>query len=96
MSESPDPNETIRATARALRHEPDEAMLARIRSGVRVRIETPPAIAEILAGWLRPVSAIVTVVVLGIAMTLTLRPDLVTPPLLPETVVAGEVFDVFE
>lgn len=99
MSEKLDPNATIRAAARTLRSEPDEAMLARIRTGVRGRIAGPPAVADILAAWLRPVSVIVTVVVLGLAVTLTLQPDLVSPPLLPataESILVGEVLDGLE
>lgn len=65
MREDDDFLERLRGPAAALRHQPDEVTLARIRARILERIEGP-TVSGMLAGWLRPVAAafaILTVVV---------------------------------
>jgi anti-sigma factor RsiW len=59
--------ERLRADAGALRYRPDEAALARIRALIRQRIERP-TVAQVLAGWFRPLAAALTVVALAAAI----------------------------
>ncbi|HEU5162758.1 MAG TPA: hypothetical protein VFV54_06415 [Thermoanaerobaculia bacterium] len=71
-----DPMESLRDAARTLRHEPDDAMVARIRAGVEARLNEPLSIADVLASWLRPAAAFVTVVVILFAVAWTAGPNL--------------------
>ena len=50
----------LRNDARPLRHEPDEATLARIRVRIQSHIERlqpQPTVAQMLAAWFRPIVA---------------------------------------
>lgn len=81
----------LRATARALRHEPDQVMLARLRAAVRQRIDAPPSPWDVLAGWLRPaaISAAALLTVTAVLFALTQEP--ISPD-----VIAGSVLIEWE
>jgi hypothetical protein len=60
--------ERLRADAAVLRHEPDPGTLARIRAGIRDRIDgstidASATVAGLLAAWLRPLAAALAVVI---------------------------------
>ena len=66
--------EALRATARGLRNDPDEAMLSRVRAGVRARIAAPGSPWDILAGWLRPAAFSLGAIFVLLAAMLALGP----------------------
>ena len=71
---------------RQLKREPDEAMLHRVRAGVRARDSEPASPWEILAGWLRPAGiAAGAIIVLTVAM-FTWTQDPITPGALADSV----------
>ena len=50
--------ERLRTDARTLRHQPDEATLARIRMRIQAHLErAEPSVADLLAAWFRPLIA---------------------------------------
>ena len=58
--------EKVRRDARALRFEPDDVMTARLGARVRARVAAPPPTATtFLAGWLRPLAATFSAIVLA-------------------------------
>jgi hypothetical protein len=61
--------EALRQDAAPLRHEPDDEVLwSRLQARVHGRVHalrTPPTVAQLLSGWLRPVAA--SLVALAIA-----------------------------
>jgi hypothetical protein len=59
--------ERLRGDAQMLRHQPDEATLARIRARIHARIARP-SVAELLAAWFRPLAATALAVVLAAAV----------------------------
>lgn len=61
----------LRADAGALRHEPDERTLSRIRASIRERIESPPGVAALLAAWFRPLAATFAAVAIAAAIGAT-------------------------
>ena len=66
MTEHDDFLARLRAGAAPLRHQPDEATLARIRTRIHARIaEKEPTVAEIIASWFRPLAAAVAVVIIA-------------------------------
>src|SRR5687768_697255 len=71
--------ESLRVAARALRHEPDAAMLERVRAGVRTRIGVTPTPWDILAQWLRPAAASLAALVVILAVALALAPEPLSP-----------------
>ena len=58
----------LRTNASALRHQPDERTLTRIRASIRERIESPPTVAALLAAWFRPLAT--TFAAVAIAATI--------------------------
>jgi hypothetical protein len=60
--------ERLRADARALRRQPDEQTLERIRLRIHERIAPRPTIVDLLAAWFRPLAA--TAVAIAIAALL--------------------------
>jgi len=66
--------EALRAAARGLRHDPDEAMLERVRTGVRARIAVPASPWDVLAGWLRPAAISLGAIVVLVVAALALAP----------------------
>ena len=63
--------ERLRADARALRRQPDERTLERIRMRIHERIAPRPTVVELLAAWFRPLAAtaIAVAIAAGIGMT---------------------------
>ena len=59
--------ERLRGDARSLRHQPDEATLARIRARIHARISRP-TVAELLAAWFRPLAATAVAVAIAAAV----------------------------
>lgn len=54
--------ERLRTDARTLRHQPDEATLARIRMRIQAHLQrpleqSPPTVVQLLAAWFRPLVA---------------------------------------
>jgi hypothetical protein len=62
--------ERLRSDAAALRYEPDDVTLSRIRARVRAAIQRP-TVMDILANWMRPLAASLAAIaaVAVIAMT---------------------------
>ncbi len=64
----------LRNDARPLRHEPDQATLARIRVHIQSHVEqaqinkTQPTVAEMLAAWFRPIVATAAAIALAAAI----------------------------
>lgn len=71
--------EDLRPIARALRPEPDAAMLDRVRANVRARISVQPSPWEVLAGWLRPAALSFAAVVILVVVAFTLAPEPIAP-----------------
>jgi hypothetical protein len=59
--------ERLRSDAGALRHEPDENTLARIRARIREQVERP-TVMQILAAWFRPLAATLTAIAIAAAI----------------------------
>lgn len=59
----------LRNDARPLRHEPDEATLARIRANIQSQIgKTQQTVAQMLAAWFRPIVATAAAIALAAAI----------------------------
>jgi hypothetical protein len=62
----------LRGDAQSLRHQPDEATLARIRARIEASIEasmaTGPTVAQLLAAWFRPLAATAAALALASAI----------------------------
>lgn len=59
----------LRNDARPLRHEPDEATLARIRANIQAHlVRRSPTVAELLAAWFRPLAATAAALALAAAI----------------------------
>lgn len=63
--------ERLRLDAAALRYEPDEASLTRIRARIHERIAARPGVLEQLAAWFRPLAATLTAVVIAAVIGVT-------------------------
>jgi hypothetical protein len=62
----------LRGDARTLRHQPDEATLARIRARIQSHLErAEPTVVQLLAAWFRPLAATAAAVALAAAIGLT-------------------------
>jgi hypothetical protein len=71
--------ESLRLEARALRQEPDAAMLERVRAGVRMRISVTPTTWDVLAQWVRPAAASFAALVVLLVVALALAPESLSP-----------------
>lgn len=72
--------EALRDDARPLRQEPDAAMLARVRAGVRERIAaSTPSPWDVLAAWLRPAAVSFATIMLLFVVAWTLAPESIAP-----------------
>ena len=59
----------LRQDARPLRHEPDEATLARIRVRIQSHLNrNQPTVAQMLAAWFRPIVAAAAAIALAAAI----------------------------
>ena len=61
----------LRNDARPLRHEPDEATLARIRTRIHSHLmngRNEPTVAQLLAAWFRPIVASAAAIALAAAI----------------------------
>ena len=87
--------EKLKSDAAALRYEPDAATLARIRARIEERI-TRPTVAELLAGWFRPLVATLTAVAVAAAIAIVSldTPDSTTNDTSIEIVMAGDSYRV--
>ena len=68
----------LRGDARALRHQPDEATLARIRARIEADINAymaPPSVAQLLAAWFRPLAATALALSLAAVIGTTIMRD---------------------
>ena len=87
----------LRQDARPLRHEPDEATLARIRVRIQSHLNRhQPTVAQMLAAWFRPIVAAAAAIALAAAIGINVvRTD---TPSLSDTVLeismAGETYRV--
>ena len=96
MPERDDFLERLRNDAAPLRHQPDEATLARIRERIHARLERPGVI-ELLARWLRPVAAAAAAVTIAVTvgyMTLARSQGLSVVDAGVEISLAGETYRV--
>ena len=62
--------ERLRADARSLQHTVDDVTVVRVSARVRARLVAQPTVAQMLAGWLRPVAATVAALTLGATLGL--------------------------
>lgn len=89
--------ERLRADARALRRQPDEQTLARIRMRIHERIAPRPTVVELLAAWFRPLAATAVAVAIAAALGVTAVRD---EPLLGESTIevttGGETYRVVD
>ncbi|HYC58845.1 MAG TPA: hypothetical protein VEK79_04690 [Thermoanaerobaculia bacterium] len=85
----------LRGDARALRHQPDEATLARIRVAISSRLTTP-TVADLLAAWFRPLAATALALSLAavIGTTIMRGDDIVFADTDVEITSAGETYRV--
>ena len=92
--------ERLRTDARALRHEPDERTLARIRARIHWHINDQlaprPTVVELLAAWFRPLAAaaVTIAIVAGIGIAAVDRNDVTFGDDAVEVSVEGETFRV--
>ena len=63
--------ERLRGDAAALRREPDEFALGRIRARIAERIAPRPTVAQLLAAWFRPLAATLAVIAIAAAIGIT-------------------------
>jgi hypothetical protein len=54
----------LRGDARALRHQPDDAAMARMRAAISSAVRTP-TVADLLAAWFRPLAATAAAIALA-------------------------------
>lgn len=88
--------ERLRADAVALRHEPDDVALTRIRARIRERIARP-TVAQLLAAWFRPLAAALTAVAIAAAIgvaTVDTGEDAAFPQSSVEISMAGGTYSV--
>jgi hypothetical protein len=72
--------ERLRDEAQQLRWEPrDEAAFGRISARVRERIAAQPTVAQLLAGWFRPVAASMAALAIVTTIGLTLSESTAEP-----------------
>ena len=67
--------ERLRIDARALRRQPDEQTLERIRLRIHERLAPRPTVVELLAAWFRPLAATAVAVVLAATLGFTMVRD---------------------
>ncbi|HSP17622.1 MAG TPA: hypothetical protein VLV78_22950 [Thermoanaerobaculia bacterium] len=90
--------ERLRGEARQLRYEPGDVAVTRVSARVRARI-VGPALAEILAAWIRPLAASLSAIALAAAISLTLYERSQPVSINGDTVevgVGGDVYSVVE
>jgi hypothetical protein len=58
----------LRGDAQSLRHQPDDATLARIRARIEATIAPRPTVAQLLAAWFRPLAATAAALALASAI----------------------------
>jgi len=63
--------EHLRDDARQLQFSIDEMAVIRLTARVRARVVAPATVAQMLAGWLRPIAATVAAVSLAAALSLS-------------------------
>ncbi len=87
----------LRGDAAALRHEIDDVASGRVRARIRVRLDEQPGVAQIIVGWLRPLTASLTALALaaGIGMAI-LDFNQLSLSDLPQYAIGGEVSSVGE
>ncbi|HYK05289.1 MAG TPA: hypothetical protein VE974_26295 [Thermoanaerobaculia bacterium] len=88
--------ERLRADARALRHQPDEQTLARIRERIHDRLAPRVTVVELLAAWFRPLAmtALAIALAAGIGVVTLDRNDVAFGDEAVEVSVEGETFRV--
>lgn len=91
----------LRGDAQALRHQPDEATLARIRARIEAHLlRREPTVAELLAAWFRPLAAtavalaLAAVIGVGVVNRNVNRNDLTFANTSVEISVGGETYRV--
>ncbi|HEX7809014.1 MAG TPA: hypothetical protein VF608_09820 [Thermoanaerobaculia bacterium] len=68
MTEHDDFFARLRNDAQPLRHQPDAATLARIRSRIEARLAPRETVLDVLAAWFRPIAAAMSAVALAAAI----------------------------
>lgn len=67
--------ERLRNDARQLQHQPDDVTVTRLTARIRARLAGPaiaqPTVAQLLAGWLRPLAAVVAAIALAATLSIT-------------------------
>ena len=88
--------ERLRTDARALRHEPDERTLARIRARIHDQLAPHLTVVELLAAWFRPLAmaAVTIAIVAGIGIATVDRKDVTFGDDAVDVSVGGETFRV--
>ena len=63
--------DSLRAEAASLRYEPDAVMSSRLAARIRARIAAEPTLAQMLAHWIRPITATFAMLAIVAALGLT-------------------------
>lgn len=63
--------ERLRDDAQHLQYRPDDITVARLSARVRARLGAQPTVAQMLAGWLRPLAAVVAAIALAATLSVT-------------------------
>jgi hypothetical protein len=62
--------ERLRDDARHLQYTPDDVAVSRLSARVRACLVAQPSVAQLLAGWLRPLSAVVAAIALAATLSI--------------------------
>lgn len=63
--------ERLRHDARQLQLSLDEVTVVRLTARIRARVGAQPTVAQLLAGWLRPLAAVVVAIALAATLSLS-------------------------
>lgn len=63
--------ERLRNDARQLQHQPDDVTVTRLSARIRARLAAQPTVAQLLAGWLRPLAAVAAAIALAATLSIT-------------------------
>ncbi len=65
--------EQLRRDAQHLQYRPDDVAVTRLAARIRARLTAPavaqPTVAQLLAGWLRPIAAVVAAIAITAALS---------------------------
>jgi len=90
--------ERLRNDAAPLRYEPDDVTVSRLRARVRDRIAAQATVAQLLAGWFRPmvtsIAALALAAVLGTAWMQQQNDTTISSPATVDSIASSAPIDV--